>query len=109
MLESPPTNATPPDALHEYSMPHDSAQAPDHQGKGKAKAPEEDNTMNNEQVLLEDEELDEDADEESRLKSLATAIRDQDDLERDIGRQADQMMTEQADERDNKRLEKTEA
>lgn len=109
MPESPPTNATPPDVIHEYNKPHDSAQAPDHQGKGKAKAQEEDNTINDEQVLLEDEEPDEDADEETRLKSLATAIRDQDDLERDIGRQADQMMTEQADERDNKRLEKTEA
>jgi len=109
MSESPPTNATPPDAIQEYNKPHDSAQASDHQGKGKAKAQEDDNTINDEQVLLEDEELDEDADEEARLKSLATAIRDQDDLERDISRQADQMMTEQADERDNKRLEKTEA
>lgn len=104
MPESPPTNA-----IHKSDMPHDSAQAPDHQGKGKAKAQEEDNTINDEQVQLEDEKLDEAADEETRLKSLATAIRDQDDLERDIGRQADQMMTEQADERDNKRLEKTEA
>ena len=46
-------------------------------------------------------------DEASRLKDLATEVRDQDDLERDIGRQADQLLTEQADERDNKRLEKT--
>lgn len=46
-------------------------------------------------------------DEASRLKNLATEVRDQDDLERDIGRQADQLLTEQADERDRKRLEKT--
>lgn len=46
-------------------------------------------------------------DEASRLKDLATKVRDQDDLERDIGRQADQLLTEQADERDQKRLEKT--
>lgn len=46
-------------------------------------------------------------DEASRLKDLATEIRDQDDLERDIGRQADQLLTEQADEKDQKRLEKT--
>lgn len=46
-------------------------------------------------------------DEASRLKDLATEIRYQDDLERDIGRQADQLLTEQADEKDQKRLEKT--
>ena len=46
-------------------------------------------------------------DEASRLKDLATEVRDQDDLERDIGRQADQLLAEQADERDKKRLEKT--
>ena len=47
-------------------------------------------------------------DEAARLEGLATAVRDQDDLERDIGRQADQLLTEQADDRDRKRLEKTE-
>lgn len=46
-------------------------------------------------------------DEASRLKDLATEVRDQDDLERDIGRQADQLLIEQADERDKKRLAKT--
>ena len=46
-------------------------------------------------------------DEASRLKDLATEVRDQDDLERDIGRQADQLLIQQADERDTKRLEKT--
>ncbi|KAF2107874.1 DNA repair protein-like protein Rhp26/Rad26 [Lophiotrema nucula] len=56
-----------------------------------------------------DEVLGQDADEETRLKFLTTGTRDQDDLERDIGRQADQMLTEQADERDKKRMEKTEA
>ena len=48
-------------------------------------------------------------DEESRLRALATDVRNQDDLERDIGRQADQLLTEQANERDQKRLEKTRA
>ncbi|PNS17136.1 DNA repair protein rhp26 [Sphaceloma murrayae] len=48
-----------------------------------------------------------DADEATRLAALGAGTRDQDDLERDIGRQADALLTEQADERDNKRLEKT--
>ncbi|KAF4550886.1 DNA repair protein rhp26-like protein [Elsinoe fawcettii] len=48
-----------------------------------------------------------DADESTRLAALGAGTRDQDDLERDIGRQADALLTEQADERDNKRLEKT--
>ena len=48
-------------------------------------------------------------DEASRLRALATDVRDQDDLERDVGRQADQLLTEQADQRDQKRLEKTQA
>lgn len=50
---------------------------------------------------------DEDADEATRLASLAAGVRDQDDLERDIGRQADALLFEQANERDQKRLEKT--
>jgi DNA excision repair protein ERCC-6 len=54
-------------------------------------------------------DLPEDADEATRLKFLTIGTRDQDDLERDIGRQAEQLLTEQADERDKKRMEKTEA
>ncbi|KAL1876784.1 DNA repair protein rhp26 [Paecilomyces lecythidis] len=47
-------------------------------------------------------------DESTRIRELLqTDIRDQDDLERDIGRQADKLLAEQADERDNKRLERT--
>ncbi|KAL8774498.1 MAG: hypothetical protein Q9209_000871 [Squamulea sp. 1 TL-2023] len=46
-------------------------------------------------------------DEATRLHALAADIRDQDDLERDVGRQADQMLTDQANERDQKRLDKT--
>ncbi|KAK3067792.1 DNA repair protein rhp26 [Teratosphaeriaceae sp. CCFEE 6253] len=46
-------------------------------------------------------------DEATVLASLTAGARDQDDLERSIGRQADALLTEQADERDNKRLEKT--
>ena len=49
-------------------------------------------------------ELDEEA---AQLAELATGVRDQDDLERDIGRQADQLLSKQADERDQKRLDKT--
>ncbi|KAM0703367.1 hypothetical protein Q7P35_009306 [Cladosporium inversicolor] len=45
--------------------------------------------------------------EAARLAELATGVRDQDDLERDIGRQADQLLSKQADERDQKRLDKT--
>ena len=48
-----------------------------------------------------------DEDEAAQLAKLATSVRDQDDLERDIGRQADQLLHEQANERDNKRLDKT--
>ncbi|KAL4799361.1 SNF2 family N-terminal domain-containing protein [Aspergillus venezuelensis] len=46
-------------------------------------------------------------DEASRLKELQADIRDQDTLERDITRQADRLLMEQAEERDNKRLDKT--
>ncbi|KAL8947146.1 MAG: hypothetical protein Q9222_006540 [Ikaeria aurantiellina] len=46
-------------------------------------------------------------DEATRLQALAADVRDQDDLERDVGRQADQMLLEQANERDQKRLDKT--
>ncbi|TKA80547.1 hypothetical protein B0A55_02002 [Friedmanniomyces simplex] len=46
-------------------------------------------------------------DEATVLAELAADTRDQEDLERDIGRQADQLLVEQADERDKKRLEKT--
>lgn len=49
----------------------------------------------------------EEQDEETQLASLAAGIRDQDDLERSIGRQADALLLEQADERDKKRLERT--
>ena len=50
-------------------------------------------------------------DEANRLKDLglATEVRDQDDLERDVNRQADALLTEQANERDIKRMDKTKA
>ncbi|KAL8720640.1 MAG: hypothetical protein Q9225_002540 [Loekoesia sp. 1 TL-2023] len=48
-------------------------------------------------------------DEATRLRALAADVRDQDDLERDVGRQADQMLVEQANERDQKRLDKTQS
>ncbi|KAF2133214.1 DNA repair and recombination protein RAD26 [Dothidotthia symphoricarpi CBS 119687] len=65
-------------------------------------------TMEDLVVKDQDEELPSDADEETRLKFLTTGTRAQDDLERDIGRQADQLLTEQADARDKKRIEKAE-
>ncbi|KAF2673336.1 hypothetical protein BT63DRAFT_445606 [Microthyrium microscopicum] len=43
------------------------------------------------------------------MEEFLAVARDQDELERDIGRQADQILTEQADERDVKRLEKTQS
>jgi DNA excision repair protein ERCC-6 len=46
-------------------------------------------------------------DEAAQLAQLATGVRDQDDLERDIGRQADELLLKQAEERDQKRLDKT--
>ena len=45
-------------------------------------------------------------DEITRLARLSATVRDQNDLEKDVGRQADQMLLEQADERDQKRLDK---
>ncbi|ERF74802.1 hypothetical protein EPUS_03186 [Endocarpon pusillum Z07020] len=47
--------------------------------------------------------------ESDRLKDLQTEVRDQEDLEKDIGRQADMLLFEQANERDQQRLEKTSA
>ncbi|KAI9758860.1 MAG: dual specificity protein kinase yak1, partial [Chaenotheca gracillima] len=47
------------------------------------------------------------ADESARLKDLTAQVRDQDELERDVARQADKILVEQADERDQTRLEKT--
>ena len=49
----------------------------------------------------------EEQDEVSRLAALGAGVRDQDDLERNIGQQAEQLLLEQANERDQKRLEKT--
>ncbi|MCJ1472734.1 hypothetical protein MMC13_001383 [Lambiella insularis] len=48
-------------------------------------------------------------DEATRLRNLAAEVVDQDELERNIGRQADHLLTGQANERDEKRLEKTQA
>ena len=45
--------------------------------------------------------------ETTALRNLDAHVRDQDDLERSIGREADQLLNEQANERDQKRLEKT--
>ncbi|KAL3425886.1 SNF2 superfamily protein [Phlyctema vagabunda] len=45
-------------------------------------------------------------DEADALKGLTADVRDQDDLERDITKQANQALIEQEDERDQKRIEK---
>ncbi|KEF59697.1 DNA excision repair protein ERCC-6 [Exophiala aquamarina CBS 119918] len=42
-----------------------------------------------------------------RLRNLDALVRDQDDLERDIGREADKLLLQQATQRDQHRLEKT--
>ncbi|OAP60268.1 hypothetical protein AYL99_05270 [Fonsecaea erecta] len=42
-----------------------------------------------------------------RLRGLDAQVRDQDDLERDIGREADRLLFEQAHQRDQQRLEKS--
>ncbi|KAI5360882.1 putative helicase, P-loop containing nucleoside triphosphate hydrolase, SNF2-like domain superfamily [Septoria linicola] len=46
-------------------------------------------------------------DEAARLAALGAGVRDQEDLERDIGQQADQALAEQTMEREQKRLDKT--
>ena len=59
------------------------------------------NSVDNEEILQ--------LDEKSRLRGLNAEIRDQDDLERSIGREADQLLNEQANQRDKQRLEKTDS
>ncbi|KAI9846776.1 MAG: hypothetical protein M1837_003625 [Sclerophora amabilis] len=49
------------------------------------------------------------AEEDARLKELTANVRDQDDLERDVAQQADRLLVEQADERDLRRIEKTQS
>ncbi|PCH07198.1 SNF2-related [Penicillium occitanis (nom. inval.)] len=46
-------------------------------------------------------------DETAKLRELEANVRNQDELERELGRQADQLLIEQADERDQKRIERT--
>ena len=46
-------------------------------------------------------------DEEARLANLNAQVRDQDDLERSIGKEADQLLFEQAHQRDQQRLDKS--
>ncbi|KAH8703452.1 putative DNA repair protein Rhp26/Rad26 [Talaromyces proteolyticus] len=46
-------------------------------------------------------------DESAKLRELEANVRDQDDLERELGHQADQLLMEQADERDLKRIDRT--
>lgn len=50
-----------------------------------------------------------DSAETAALRNLDAQVRDQDDLERSIGREADQLLHEQANQRDQQRLEKTTA
>ena len=46
-------------------------------------------------------------DSDARLRALGADLRDQDELERNIGQQADQLLAEQTLEREQKRLDKT--
>ena len=65
---------------------------------------------NNEQAITNGHQVnDTDIDKSSRLRALNAEVRDQDDLERDIGREADRLLIEQANERDKARLEKSRA
>ncbi|KIW66747.1 hypothetical protein PV04_06046 [Phialophora macrospora] len=48
-------------------------------------------------------------DEAARLRNLDAQVRDQDDLERGIGREADRLLFEQAQQRDQQRLDKSKA
>lgn len=60
-------------------------------------------------VEIEEEELAEsnnDDEAANRLKALGGEIRDQNDVEREVGRQADELLLKQGNERDEKRLEK---
>lgn len=50
-----------------------------------------------------------DSAETAALRGLDAQVRDQDDLERSIGREADQLLHEQANQRDQQRLEKVTA
>jgi len=47
--------------------------------------------------------------ETTRLRGLDAQVRDQDDLERNIGREADRLLFEQANQRDRQRLDKSQA
>ena len=49
------------------------------------------------------------SDEAARLRNLDAQVRDQDDLERGIGREADRLLFEQGQQRDQQRLEKSKA
>ncbi|KAF2500576.1 hypothetical protein BU16DRAFT_523354 [Lophium mytilinum] len=106
-MPDPTTDPSPPVEPANPTMSPSAASGAGHQDKGKSKADDQE-VPAHDPTILEEDELDEDADGEARLKMLATAIRDQDDLERDIGRQADQILNEQADEREQKRMDKTE-
>lgn len=66
-----------------------------------------DNPDDESQIQVHEDQNGSEKDEATQLAELATGVRDQDDLERAIGQQADKLLLEQADERDKKRLEKT--
>lgn len=51
----------------------------------------------------------EEQDEAARLRALGAGLQDQDDLERNIGRQADLLLAEKANEQEQKRLDKAKA
>ncbi|KAF2016133.1 DNA repair and recombination protein RAD26 [Aaosphaeria arxii CBS 175.79] len=96
-----------------HTSESDTAQAPEDtssvlEKSGTSPNIQEEGTAVNEDASDMESVISENADEEARLKYLTTGTRNQDDMERDIGRQADQLLTEQADERDKKRMEKNE-
>lgn len=80
-----------------------------HPGIAKSTSHRDDNTQDMKEVddRGTSEEFDDQRGETERLQHLLATVKDQDELEKTIGRQADHMLLEQAEERDTKRLEKT--
>ncbi|KAK8214195.1 SNF2 family N-terminal domain-containing protein [Phyllosticta capitalensis] len=81
-----------PKSTAEIDPPSDGSTQKPEKGKGRAQDPEA-------------EQGDPNSDDETGLQFLSN-MRDQDDLERDIGRQADKLLVDQADARDDKRMNK---
>ncbi|KAK8189646.1 SNF2 family N-terminal domain-containing protein [Phyllosticta paracitricarpa] len=91
------TPTSPPRSSAEVDSAGQQSSQPFDKGKGRVQ-----NSSEPEQA---GHDSDDEDDNKTGLQFLSN-MRDQDDLERDIGRQADKMLIDQADERDNKRMNK---